>query len=199
MGKITIIGILLAVLIYFILRRFNFFDFVKPEQHVTNSRIVHIDIPIHLLKKGLKRVLYTVGSGVLLLFVILLIAAKFKIALILLPISLYLIGQFFVFNNHVKTLKNQKIHYNSETQNTRIEWVDGRFVEFNIMQDIKEVREVRAVQKNNGLLMGYYQLNLGSETVFLPFLLIENPDSKLFFDKLQLFNREVETKLFPII
>lgn len=190
---------MLAVLLYFILRRFNFFDFVKPEQRVANSRIIEISIPMSLLKKGLKRVLYTVGSGAILLLIILLIAAKFKIALILLPISFYLIGQFFVFNNHVKTIKNQKIRYDSETQETRIEWLDGRSLEFNLLQDVKQLREVHAVQKNNGLMMGYYQLYVGKEILILPYLLAENQLNKPFFDKLQLFNREVETKLFPII
>lgn len=199
MGKIVIIGILLAVLIYFILRRLNFFNFSKTEQIPSSSRVTEIGMPTHLLKQGLKRVLYTVGTGMILLFIILLIAAKFKIALIMLPISLYLIAQFFVFNNHIKTIRNQKIHYDSETQETHIEWLDGSSLKFNLLKDIKELKEVQAVQKNNGMLLGYYQISIGTKIVFLPYLLLENPRNKIFFDKLQSLSRPSETKLFPII
>lgn len=199
MGKIVIIGILLAVLIYFILRRLNFFNLSKVEQIPYAPRATEIGMPTHLLKRGLKRILYTVGTGMILLLIILLIAAKFKIALIMLPVSLYLIGQFFVFNNHIKTIRNQKIQYDPETQETRIEWVDGSSLKFNLQTDIKELKEVQAVQKNNGILMGYYQVSVGTKVIFLPYLLLENPTNKPFFEKLQLRSRQSETKLFPII
>lgn len=117
----------------------------------------------------------------------------------MLPVSLYLIGQFFVFNNHIKTIRNQKVHYDSETQETYIEWLDGSSLKFNLLTDVKELREVQAVQKNNGMLMGYYQITIGTKVIFLPYLLLENPNNKLFFDKLRLIGRQSETKLFPII
>lgn len=117
----------------------------------------------------------------------------------MLPISIYLIGQFFVFNNHIKAIRGQQIHYDSETQDVHVEWIDGRSLNFNLQRDITELREIRAVQKNNGLHMGYYQLFVGTKTICLPYLLQENPNSKLFFDKLQPLKRSIETKLFPII
>lgn len=189
----------MAVLIYYIIRRLNFFESTKATQRITLSRIIELDIPSSILKQGLVRILYTVGSGIVLLLVVLLIAAKFKIALIMLPISIYLIGQFFVFNNHVKAIKNQRIYFDSETHEINIEWLDGRLLKFNLLKDVKEIREVRAVQKNNGLFMGYYQIFVGADVVFLPYLLIDNPKTKPFFDKLQLFDRTTENKLFPII
>lgn len=197
MGKIVIIGILLAVLVYF-LRRLNF-NFNKVEHIPSPLHATEIGMPTYLLKRGLRRVLYTVGTGMILLLVILLIAAKFKIALIMLPVSLYLIGQFFVFNNHIKTIKNQKIQYDPKSHDTHIEWLDGSYLTFNLQTDIKELREVQAVQKNNGILMGYYQISVGKKVIFLPYLLLENPTNKPFFDKLQLLGRHSETKLFPII
>ncbi|WP_164122101.1 MULTISPECIES: hypothetical protein [Sphingobacterium] len=199
MGKIIIIGILLAVLIYFILCRLNFFNFGKVQEIPLSPGVTEIGIPTPLLKRGLKRVLYTVGTGMILLCIILLIAAKFKIALIMLPISLYLIGQFFVFNNHVKTIRNQKINYDSESQVIYIEWLDGSSIKFNLLTDIKKLSEVQAVQKNNGMLLGYYQIAIGTKMIFLPYLLLENPKNKLFFDKLKSLSRQSETKLFPII
>ncbi|ERJ57553.1 hypothetical protein [Sphingobacterium paucimobilis] len=199
MGKIIIIGILLAVLIYFTLRRLNFFNFNKPSQRINSSRIIEVTAPTQLLKRGLKRTLYTVGSGLVLLILIVALAAKFKIALIMLPISIYLIAQFFVLNNHVKTIRDQQIHYDSETQDVHIEWINGKSLEFNLLKDVTELKEVRAVQKNNGLHMGYYQLSTNTKVIYLPYLLQENPVNKPFFDKLQLFNRSIETKLFPII
>lgn len=190
---------MLAVLIYFTLRRLNFFNFNKPPQRTKSSRVIEISTPTQLLKRGLKRTLYTVGSGLILLVLIVILAAKFKIALIMLPISIYLIAQFFVLNNHIKIVRDQQIHYDSETQDVHIEWVNGKFLEFNLLKDVTELKEIRAVQKNNGLHMGYYQLSVGQKLVYLPYLLQENPDNKPFFDKLQLFNRSIESKLFPII
>ncbi|NGM61887.1 hypothetical protein G5B30_08160 [Sphingobacterium sp. SGG-5] len=199
MGKIIIIGVLLAVLVYYIFRRLNFFSASIEEKRVRPNQILLLAVSTQVLKRSLRAVLYSVGTGILLLFIIFLIAAKFKIALIILPVCLYLIGQFFVFNNHANAVKGQNIRYDTNTDNISIENLKGELIRFNLLQDVSEVKEVRAVQKNNGLLLGYYKLRIGTKQIYIPYLLQDDPQNKLFFDKLQLFDKELETKLFPII
>lgn len=199
MGKFIIIGILLAVLMYYIIRRLNIFSAGIEERRGQSNQVLVLIVPTSVLKRSLRAALFSVGTGIVLLFIILLIAAKFKVALIMLPICLYLIGQFFVFNNHANTVKQQRIQYDSNTHNVNIETSKGETLSFNLLQDVNVLKEVRSVQKNHGLLMGYYCLHVRNNKIYIPYLLQDNPQNKPFFDKLQLFNRELETKLFPII
>lgn len=199
MGKLIVIGILLAVLIYYIIRRLNIFSAAVEDRRVQSNQPLVLTVSPSVLKRSLKAVLYSVGTGMVLLFIILLIAAKFKIALIMLPVCFYLIGQFFVFNNHANTVKQQKLQYDGNTHDVSIKNIKGETIRFNLLKDVTALKEVRSVQKNNGLLMGYYCLHVGNNRIFIPYLLQDMPQNKPFFDKLQLFNRELETKLFPII
>lgn len=161
--------------------------------------IIELDVPTSILKGILKKTMLTIGTGIILLLIIIVIAAKFKIALIMLPISLYLIGQFFLFNNHIKILKKQRVLFNTQSNEVSVEYMSGKKLHFNLLSDIKEVREFRSVQKNNGVLLGYFELFTEHDKVIIPYLVAENLRTKPFFDKLQLFKREIETKLFPII
>lgn len=200
MGKILILGVLLAVLLFFIARRFNFFISKNINQNINkNSTVIELDVPTYILKGILKKTMLTIGSGILLLLITIVIASKFKIALIMLPVSLYLIGQFFLFNNHLKAVKKQRILYNTQSNEVSVEYTSGKKLKFNLLSDIKEIREFRSVQKNNGILLGYYELFTAQDKIVIPYLIAENLQTKLFFDKLQLFKREIETRLFPII
>lgn len=199
MIKIIIIGALIAMLIFSIVRKLNLFGSWSITQRLSSpSEIIEISAPLSIYKSAVKKTLITVGVGVLLLLITIVLASKFKIALIMLPISFYLIGQFFILNNHLKTTKNQRIIYNSITHEVQVE-NNNKIQVFNLLTDVKKVSEVKSVQKNNGQLFGYYILHTQTENYYIPYVIAQNPLTKPFFDKLQLFDREIETKLFPII
>jgi hypothetical protein len=201
MIKIIIIGALIAMLIFSIVRKLNIFGSWSTTQRLsTPSEIIEISAPISIYKFAVQKTLLTVGIGIIILLITIVIASKFKIALIMLPISLYLIGQFFILNNHLKAARNQQIIFNTRTNQVQIEVSKGKVDTFNLLSDIKNVTEVKSVQKNNGILFGYYKLQTTQRKVYyIPYIIALNPQTKHFFDKLQLFDREIETKLFPII
>lgn len=201
MGKFILILALAGILLYFIARRFRLltdtFQLSKPDPIGRNK--IELVLPASLLRKCARKILVTVVSGIVLLLVILVITIKFKIALIMLPLSFYLIGQFFIFNNHVQSIKAQSLLYDHTTSDLIVNKKDGKSFVFNLIDDVKSIREIKSVQSNNGMLLGYYELSLENSKFYIPFLLRENPATKSFFDKMQYFPREVETKLFPVI
>ncbi|MCA5003626.1 hypothetical protein [Sphingobacterium bovistauri] len=200
MIKFLIIGALIALLIFSIVRKLNIFkSFGTTERLTTPSEIIEISAPLSIYKSAVTKTLFTVGIGIIILLITLLLASKFKIALIMLPISMYLIAQFFILNNHIKASRNQRIIYNKNTNEVQIELNQSSIEKFNLLEDIKFVSEIKSVQKNNGVLFGYYKLQTHHNTYIIPYLVAQNPQTKPFFDKLQLFDREIETKLFPII
>lgn len=199
MLKIVIIVALVALLIFSIVRKLNIFkSFGSSERLTTASEIIEISAPLNVYKSAVKKTLLTVGIGIVILLVTIVLASKFKIALIMLPISLYLIAQFFILNNHIKYARTQRILFNRNTNDVHIE-LNHTKNDFNLLADIKKVTETKSVQKNNGILFGYYKLQTSSDTYIVPYIVAQNPQTKPFFDKLQLFDREIETKLFPII
>jgi hypothetical protein len=199
MIKIIIIAALIAMLIFSIVRKLNLFGSWSTTQHLSSpSEIIEISAPLSIYKSAVKKTLITVGIGVLLLLITIVLASKFKIVLIMLPVSFYLIGQFFILNNHLKITKHQRIVYNSITHEMQVE-NNNKIQVFNLLTDVKKVSEVKSVQKNNGQLFGYFILHTQTENYYIPYVIAQNPQTKPFFDKLQLFDREIETKLFPII
>ncbi|WP_159638659.1 hypothetical protein [Sphingobacterium composti Ten et al. 2007 non Yoo et al. 2007] len=200
MIKIIIIGALIAMLIFSIVRKLNLFGSWSTTKRLsTPTEIIEISAPLSIYKSAVKKTLITVGIGILILLITIVIASKFKIALFMLPVSFYLIGQFFILNNHLKATKNQRIIYNSKTHEVQVEISNNKIEIFNLLNDVKRVTEVKSVQKNNGILFGYYKLHTQNHTYNIPYIIAQNPQTKPFFDKLQLFDREIETKLFPII
>lgn len=200
MIKIIIIVALIAMLIFSIVRKVNIFGAWSTTQRLsTPSEIIEISAPISIYKSAIQKTLFTVGIGIVLLLVIIILAGKFKIAFIMLPISLYLIGQFFILNNHIKAARNQRVLYNSITDEVAIETKGNKIETFHLLTEVKRISEVKSVQKNNGILLGYYKLQTHSSVYYIPYIIAQNIQTKPFFDKLQLFDREVETKLFPVI
>lgn len=187
------------MLFFFITRKISKFQFNSSSAPIVSKGLIEITVPAFILQQALKKTLLTVGIGVFLLLIILLIASKFKVILILLPISFYLIGQFFIFTNHIKTVKNQKATYNTLNNTLELNSLKHGKLSFDMRSGNVKVKEVKSVQKNNGLLMGYFELSSHQGKCHMPFLLVENLQTKPFFDSIQLLNREVETKLFPII
>lgn len=199
MGKILVIAIIILVLFFLIARKFSRFQFNTPVQAKLQSENIEITVPTVYLKQLLKKVLFTVGTGFLMLLFILVIASKFKIALILLPISLYLIGQLLVFNNHLKSFKDTKVTYHRSTNSLTIVKANNKTFSLQLNDKNIKVKEVKSVQKNNGVLMGYFEISSAHGTCNLPFIAAANPESSILFDKLKHSSREIETKLFPII
>ncbi|TCV05355.1 hypothetical protein EDC17_10756 [Sphingobacterium alimentarium] len=201
MIKVIIIVALLAILIFSIVRKLKIFGSLGESSRLNAStETIEIVAPLSLYKSLVQKTLFTVAIGIGLLLITIILASKFKIALIMLPISIYLIAQFFILNNHIKIAKSQHLSYNINSHNLSVQSENNKILNINILNDIKSLQEVKAVQKNNGILFGYYKIiTVTNEVVYIPFLISENLQTKPFFEKLQLFNREIETKLFPVI
>ncbi len=199
MFKVIFIAALLGILIFFIVRRLGFIN-SRPTAYLPTSEWLEIRIDAGTLKRTVRQTLFSVGIGFVLLIVILLITAKFKIALLLLPVSIYLIGQYFILFNHIRACRRQQIFFNPISNEVEVQSSKGqKDFSFNLDPDIISLKETKAVQKNSGLLLGYYEMKTTDGKLFIPYLLEENGQNKAFFNRLQLFSREIETKLFPII
>lgn len=201
MIKIIIIIGLVAMLIFSIVRKLNLFGQVRNTQRISApTHIIEINAPLSIYQSLVKKTLVTVVIGIGLLLATIILASKFKIALIMLPISLYLIAQFFVLNNHLKIARDLRMFYDIHKNEIEVNIKDSKTFKINLLSDIIKIKEIKSVQKNNGILFGYYQLTISSgQVVYIPYLLRENPYTKPFFDKLEIFDREIETKLFPVI
>lgn len=202
--KIVIIIALVGLLVYLIAGRFMLTNtgstsIVRAGQR---QHFVVIDTSPQLIRRVTKSTLRTVGIGFLLLLITLVLGMKIKILWILIPLSLYLIGQLFVYTNHIKCTKDQRIYFNPETYEVLIDYVKDQPLSFNLMRDVVSVSEIKSVQKNRDTLFGYYKIRLKQGTVVIPYLIEQNENStnKLFFTYLnENFKIEVERKLFPII
>lgn len=202
--KIFVVIALVGLLVYLIARRFMLTSvgntsIVKASQR---QHFVVIDTSPQLIRRVTKSTLRTVGIGFLLLLIALVLGMKIKILWILIPLSLYLIGQFFVYTNHIKSTKDQRIYFNLETYEVLVDHVKDQPLSFNLMRDVVSVSEIKSVQKNRDTLFGYYKLRLKQGAVVIPYLIEQNDNSvnRLFFTYLnENFKIEVESKLFPII
>ncbi|KGE13201.1 hypothetical protein [Sphingobacterium deserti] len=201
--RILLLVILVAILMYYISRRFFMkgptTSIMKPtQQH--NLQLVDSDTQV--IAKAAKSTLVTVGIGIILFFVILLIGFKIKILWIALPLALYLIGQLFVYSNHLKAIRKYRMYYDPEQADVLVYNAAGESMHFNLLRDVQSVSEVKSVQANKGTLFGYYKLRTSKGELVIPYLVEQHGASinRQFFDALnQNFKIEVETKLFPII
>ncbi|MFD2594452.1 hypothetical protein [Sphingobacterium griseoflavum] len=161
-----------------------------------------LDTSPSLLSKAARSTMVTAGIGALLFLLILIIGFKIKILWIAFPLSLYLFGQLFVYSNHIKALRKQRLYFDPQQGDVFVQQTDGKELHFNIFHDVKSVSEVKSVQKNRDMLYGYYKLHLRQGQVVIPYLIEQNPEpvNKQFFDCLQAnFRIVVESRLFPII
>lgn len=203
MLKFLWIIILLGVLVYFIAKRF----FISsPTTTLVKASAKNgyklIDTNGQLIAKVTKSTMATVGLGILLFVGILILGMKIKIIWIALPLSLYLLGQLFVYTNHVRATKDQRIYFDPNNDEVLLDRLKANTLRFNLLRDVTEVTEVRSVQRNKGTLFGYYKLKVQGDVVFVPYLIEQNQTyyNKLFFERLNAnFKIQVETKLFPIV
>ncbi|TDS11849.1 hypothetical protein [Sphingobacterium paludis] len=201
--RILLIVVLLAVLLYYLSRRF----FMKsPVAAVARPMQQHnlqrVDSDTRLIGRAGKNTMLTVGIGFVLFFVILLLGFKIKILWIALPLSLYLIGQLFVYSNHLKAIRKYGIYYDPLLADVLVYNNAGESIQFNLLRDIQGVTEVKSVQANKGTLFGYYKLRTTKGELVIPYLIEQHnaPINRQFFEALnQHYRIEVETRLFPII
>lgn len=176
-----------------------------PQTSLSKTRrpntFLHVESGKSVIMRATSGTLWTVISGLVLLILILIIGMKIKVLWLLLPLSIYLIGQLFVYTNHVRTAKDQQIFYDPKTGEVLIDYIKKAGFAFNLKHDVVTVNEVRSIQKNKGIVFGYYKLNTSNGMVMLPYLLEQNKSeaNNLFFKQIHTHKRTVETKLFPII
>lgn len=199
MGKIVVIGLILVVLLFLITRKLSKFKYDNTYPSTYKQQQIEITVPTFILQQVFKKNLITVGTGILILLITIAVGSKFKIALILLPICFYLIGQFFVFNNHIRAIKKQRAIFDQANNVLTVKTGNNKTVALNLSTDRFTVKEVKAVQKNNGILMGFFELTTPQGSCFIPYLLAENKQTIPLFNKLEKFQRVIETKIFPII
>jgi len=200
MNKILLIVILVAVLIYFLSRRIMMRGNSTAIQHSNKQGYFLVESGSSIIQKTIKNTLFSVGIGVVLFVITILLALKVKIILFMLPISIYLMSQLFLLNNQLKYAKDQRIWFNPNTNNVTIEWLSGNNVTFNLLTDIQQVKAVKSVQKNNQVLFGYYELTVHNNQVFIPFILEDNPLNTRFFKTLKdTYPVNPKSSLYPII
>src|SRR5690606_26170378 len=187
--KIFIIIALVGLLVYLIARRFLSVNTFKTSMVRANYRqyFVAIDTSPTLIRRVTQSTFRTVGIGFILPLVALVLGMKIKILWILIPLSLYLIGQLFVYINHLKYTKDQRIYFNTETYEVFVDYIKDHSLSFTLMRDIVRVSEIKAVQMNRETLFGYYKLQVKhGATVFVPYLIVqhEHDANRLFFQYL---------------
>jgi len=161
-----------------------------------------VGCPANAIGRATKSALQTVGMGIVLFAAILLLGMKVRVLWIALPLALYLIGQFFVCTNHVKTVKNMRIYFHPRTNDLYVQRIGREDLRFNLLRDVVRVTEVKAVQKNRGMLFGYCRLHLENEALPVPYLLLRHghPDNRTFLAHItDNFEIKAESRLFPII
>lgn len=199
MIKLLFIAILIGTLLYFVGRRlFNFGR--KPGNSLPPRGYIHLSVDNRVTNQVIQSSILTVCTGFILFLLILFLGMKVHILLILLPVSLYLMGQLFLVANHLASTRKVAIWYNPMTKGMRLQTKDGRIFDLNLYTDIDKVVKINAVQRNRKVLLGVYELT-GSRMQFrISNLLTDNPKNEPFFqDVEQHFDPKVSTHLFPTV
>ena len=199
--RLLIIGLILLVAYLMIRKKFNFFESSDTNSKNLKSGFQLIEAPAALIQSTLKKTISNVIMGLVLILITVLLFVKIKIVLFLLPIAFFLIGYFFLFNNHFSKIKSQQIWFNAKTNEVFIEQLKAENYTFNIFQDVRAVQKIESVQTTRGLLYGYYRIKLKDHILEIPYLVAQNkPTNNLFFDTItQNFKIDIQKRIFPII
>lgn len=200
MQKILLIAILITALIYLISRRIIKKGRSNAVLKSDKQGFYLLQTESNLLGRTIKNTFISAGVGLILFLIILFLAMKVKILLFLLPISIYLMGQLLLLNNQLKYLKDQRIWYQSKNHTVIVEWLNGKHYHFNLLEDVRQVKRVQAIQRNKQVMFGYYELILDVGTLPLPLLLADSPSNAAFFKTLDAhYPLNQKTALFPLI
>jgi len=201
--------ILLIVALFGLLGHLLFGRFFIPRKgdadgadRAERDGFLRLRCPPDAIGQATKNTLLTVGTGLVLFVAILLLGMKVRVLWIALPLALYLIGQFFVHANHVKTVRNMRIYFHPRTNDLYVQRIGREDLRLNLLRDVVKVAEVKAVQKNRGMLFGYYRLHLENEVLPVPYLLLrhDHPNNRTLLDHIaDNFEIKAESRLFPII
>lgn len=199
MSKFIIIAILIGTLVFFIARRLMNTSLFAPKRF-DRPGFIPIEADNTIVNRTIKTTLGSVGIGFLLLLIVLFLGMKIKILFFLLPISFYLMGQLFLLANHINHTKKQQVWFNPKTNDIFIENKKQGSTTVNLYRDIREVREIKSLQKNRDILFGYIKLITDVGDVHIPFLYRENRYNNFFFDSLrQDFDVKSTSVFFPFI
>lgn len=194
-----VIGISVFILWYLFSQKFSKLKYTSESLDHPSPQIITVNIPTFIYRHLLKKVLITVGTGLLLLLIILLISSRFKIILIILPLCFYLMGQFFIFQNHINIIKRQKSFYNRLTNILTVTDISGKEKKFELKNNNIKIKEIKPLQKNNGLSLGYFELRSNKEKCYVSHLLLSNERTHALFIAIEKLSKETETKAFPLI
>ncbi|MBP3943970.1 hypothetical protein J5U18_10415 [Sphingobacteriaceae bacterium WQ 2009] len=200
MGKFILIAAALLLLYYFLIRRKS----ARPTTASPSIQIAHGMQLIAATNKQImdlsKKTFKLIGIGVILLLITVILGLKIKILLFLLPIALFLIGHLFLMSNHLKYCKDQRLYYRADSQSLQVEALGSQKLVLDLTKDIQRIQLVESIQSTRGVNYGYYKIYTPKGTVYIPQLVAENVDNKLFFDFLtQQHSLEREKRIFPII
>lgn len=199
--RFLIIGLIILVAYLLVRKKLNLFGFSQDQSTNLKSGFQLIEASSIGIRTNLKKTISNVVIGLFLILLTILLFVKVKLVLFLLPISFFLLGYLFLFNNHFSKLKNQQIWYNAKTNDVFIEQLKGENYSFNIFQDIQAVQKIESIQATKGLLYGYYRIKIKGHILEIPYFVAENkPVNNLFFDTItQNFKIDVQKRIFPII
>lgn len=182
-------------------KKFSFFGSSDELSKNLKSGFQLIEASSTAVQANLKKTVSNAVMGIVLILIMILLFAKIKIVLFLLPIAFFLLGYLFLFNNHFTKIKNQQIWFNPKTNDVFVEQLKAENYAFNIFQDVQAVQRIESIQTTKGLLYGYYRIKLKDHILEIPYLVAENkPVNNLFFDTFaHNFKIDVQKRIFPII
>lgn len=199
MSKFVIIAVLVGILIFFIARRLMNIPLFAAKR-IEYPGFIPIEADKNIVNRVINTTLGSVAIGFVLLIVILFLGIKVKIFLFLLPISFYLMGQLFLLANHINHTKRQRMWFNPKTNDILIHNKKQGNISINLYRDVHEVIEVRSIQKNRGILFGYFKLATDMGDVYIPFLYKDNQHNNFFFTPLQYdFQVKSRSVFFPMV
>src|SRR5690606_5243968 len=136
--KIFIIIALVGLLVYLIARRFLSVNTFKTSMVRANYRqyFVAIDTSPKLIRRVTQSTFRTVGIGFILLLVALVLGMKIKILWILIPLSVYRIGQLFVCIIHLEYTKDRGIYFNTVAAEVFVDYIKDHPLSLNLIRDV---------------------------------------------------------------
>lgn len=172
---------------------------IKPERI---HQFVLLDTSPQLIANITRSTLWTVGIGIVLFLIVLILGMKIKSYGSLFRYVYILLDNFLSTQIIFAPQKINAVYFDTNTYDVLIDYVKGPPLSFNLQRDVIRVSEVRSVQKNRDTIFGYYRIHTSRGIVVLPYILEQSERvwNQHFFEYLNTnYKIEIESKLFPII